>query len=305
MRVFAIALTLFVCGSATAQPVRVDLSTRRALIICGLPGDEVYAEQFTQSVADIHRTLTQQFGFTERHVRIQFARADESDDVTAGNELPLAFPVDGMATREEIASKAKRLQESVQPHDMTWIFVIGQAYFDGKSVFLNLPKADINHKQFGKLFTMLQGQSTFFISSPASGFYIKPLAKKNRVIVTSAEADAETNGSVFHLALAKAMSEMTPEAESDIDGDGKSTVLDLYIKTVQNLTDLYYENDPPLIPTEHPLLDDNADGRGSELQIDYLTMAQGGRSDSKRKRRLREFKDGKLASSLILPFVSK
>ena len=32
-----------------------------------------------------------------------------------------------------------------------------------------------------------------------------------------------------------------------------------------------------LLATEHPLLDDNGDGRGTELQIDYLTAEQRGR----------------------------
>jgi hypothetical protein len=37
-----------------------------------------------------------------------------------------------------------------------------------------------------------------------------------------------------------------------------------------------YTNDMAVV-TEHALLEDNGDGRGGELQIDYLTEEQGGR----------------------------
>ncbi len=315
----AVALLVVVCAPVVAQTTPVEKvrsadvaapgkTTRRALIISGLPGDEVYEEQFTQSVTEIRTSLIERFGFAEGNIRVQFARPyDDDDDVATQqtskdpkDEEQLSFLIAGNATREEIAAEAKRLRAAVQENDVTWVFVIGQAYYDGRNVFLNVPDTDLNHKQFGSLFAKLKGQSTFFISTPASGFYIKPLSKKNRVVITSASADAETNGSVFHQALARTMTEITSAEESDIDGNGNASVLDLYIKTVQNMTDIYYENETPLIPTEHPLLDDDGDGRGSELQIDYLTMAQGGRSDSKRKRRLRKFKDGKFAAALAL-----
>jgi len=66
------------------------------------------------------------------------------------------------------------------------------------------------------------------------------------------------------------------------------------------LSDLYLDNDPPLIATEHPQLDDNGDG--SELQIDYLTVVQGGRSDATRKRIFRKFKDGPVSATIPLTF---
>ncbi len=269
------------------------LSTRRALIVCGLAGDAEYREQFIESLTQIRSALIDRMGFAESDVRVQYGLAEQDEPVDA-------FPIHGNATRDEIAAEAKRLTALATAADSTWVIVLGQAYFDGRSVFLNLPDADITHKQFGQLFQRLKGNSTFIISTPASGFYIKPLSRENRIVITSSEADAETNGSIFHLALASAMTDIRDDGEFDVDEDGTVSVHDLYVKTVQNMMDLYYENDPPLIPTEHPQLDDNGDGRGSELQVDYLPMSRGGRSDSKRKRLIRKFRDGKLAASTSL-----
>ena len=290
---FLFALAILSSYSSTASAAE-----RRALIICGLTGSEEYREQFSDSIRQIRTALIDRMGFEEKQVRVQFGLGEDEEPIED-------LPRDGNATREEIAAEAKQLVAAAGDEDTTWVFVVGHAYFDGKSVFLNIPDADITHKQFASLFAKLKGQSAFFISTPVSGFYIRHLAKKNRVVMTSTEADIETNGSIYDMALAKTFSEISTDASFDLDKNGSVTVLDLYIKAAQNLVDLYYENDPPLIPTEHPQIDDDGDGRGSELQIDYLTMEQGGRSDSKRKRRIRKFRDGKLAAMVPLGLESK
>jgi hypothetical protein len=56
------------------------------------------------------------------------------------------------------------------------------------------------------------------------------------------------------------------------------------------------------LSTEHSLIDDNGDGRGTEVQIDYLTEKQGGRlKEGKSPPPLRENGDGAFSSRMILP----
>lgn len=275
-----------------------EAGTKRALLLCGLTGEDEFKEQFVDSVSRIRSALMDRFRFDAANIRVQFGRSEEEPALSE-------FPNAGRTTREEIAAEAKRLVEDAQETDSTWVFVIGHAYFDGRTSFFNIPDRDIAHDQFGRLFKDLKGQATFFICTPVSGYYIKGLSGTNRVVITATDADLETNGSVFHTALAKAMTEISQATESDLDKNGVVSLLDLFLKTTQNLSDLYLENDPPLIATEHPLLDDDGDGRGSELQIDYLTIAQGGRSDAKRRRNIRKFKDGKLAARWDLNLNSR
>lgn len=299
-----VAVWLLFCSLPVAQAddrpdsIRSSQSpARRALVICGLAGDDEYLQQFTESIATIRSVLTKKLGFEERNVRIHFGRAEHVDPVAA-------FPTVGRATREELAEEASQLASQVKQQDETWVFIFGHSYFDGRRVFLNIPEADITHEQFANLFDELGGRSCFFVCTPVSGFYIKHLSQKGRVVITSSEAGWETNGSMFHLALAEAMEEAKPETTFDLDHNGTLSLLDLYLRTNQILADLYVENEPALIPTEHPQLDDDGDGRGSELQVDYLTMAQGGRSDSKRRRRIRKFRDGAVAANRGLGFSS-
>ena len=282
-----VILTLILCLAGGAWSFA---GSSRAVIFCGLSGDKEHEEQFVASVKTIRESLTQRYGFSDSNVRVYFGRSEDAAE-------PTAFETSGICNREDIATAAKWLTKETAAEDRAWVFVIGHSYYDGKTVHFNIPDKDITHQQFCKSFKDLGGNSTFFICTPVSGFYIKGLSKPNRVVITSTEADMETNGSIYHTALAKTLAEFSNDTKFDIDGNGRVSWFDLYVQSTRELSDMYLNNEPPLIATEHPQLDDNGDGRGSELQIDYLTIAQGGRSDARRKRRVRKFSDGKRVAS--------
>ena len=83
---------------------------------------------------------------------------------------------------------------------------------------------------------------------------------------------------MIHAALAEVLSEPPTMEEFDMDSDGKPTLLDFYLTLTRNIAQRYV--DANLLATEHSVLDDNGDGRGLEIQIDYLTVEQGGREHS-------------------------
>lgn len=291
----ALILSIAVAAAATAA---LHAETRRAFIVCGLPGDEEHRTQFNESVTQIHHALTNRFGFGAANINIQLGHPETE-------AAPAGMAINGRATREEIAAAARQLVQATTQQDTLWVFVIGHAYFDGKQAYLNIPDSDITQADFARLFDKVAARQTvFFMCTSVSGLSIKHLSKPGRIVITSTEADRETNASIFHTALAKTLLEIEPNPQFDFDKDGRVTLLDLYIKANQLLVADYLAHDPPLIPTEHPQLDDDGDGRGSELQIDYLTVAQGGRSDASRKRGFRKFNDGVSASQISLPFDS-
>jgi hypothetical protein len=63
--------------------------------------------------------------------------------------------------------------------------------------------------------------------------------------------------------------------EVDVDEDGAYTLLDLYLWTAKSVATEYKTGE--LLATEHALLDDTGDGRGTELQTEYLTEELGGK----------------------------
>jgi len=219
----------------------------------------------------------------------------------AEGEGPVLSGVRGRGTREEIETEVAELREATKPQDTLWVVVIGHAHYDGKHSHFNIPGPDINEQEFGKLFAGLEArEQVFFIGIPASGFYIKPLSAKGRVVISATEADLEVNETLFPLSLAEVLANPPEAADFDVDHDGRRTLFDLYIVLARNVAQRY--TDEELLATEHSLLDDNGDGRGTELQIDYLKVEQGGRAkEGQRPPLIRENADGALSMRISLP----
>ena len=271
--------------------------TKHALVICGHPGDKDHRQPFAATVEKLHKALVERYGYSPSHVRVQFGAP-----VAEGDGPVLAGPRGG-ATREEIEAAAAKLREVLQPQDTLWVIVMGHAHFDGKHSFFNIPGPDMNEQEFGKLFAGLNcREQVFFITIPTSGYYIKPLSAKGRVVISATEADLEVNETLFAAALADVLTTSTAPADFDVDRDGKLTLFDLYIAIVRNITARYLDEE--LLPTEHSQLDDNGDGRGTELQIDYLTEKQGGRmKEGQAPPPRKENADGALAARIVLPVL--
>ena len=269
---------------------------QHALIICGLPGDEEHREQFAESVIQLRTALTDRFGIHESRLHVQFGRWKETE--TNDSEIGQA----GRATRDEIAAAARQLAASTSEADTVWIFVIGHAYLRNGNSYLSIPERDLNHREFARLFdSLVTKQAVFFVCTPTSGPWIRELSRDGRIIATATNSARETNGSVFHSSVASTFSEINLDPEFDLDEDGRVSLLDLYLTATRRLAESYRKNDPPLMITEHPLLDDNADRKGSELQIIYSPTASEDGSDRKQAGPRKRFKDGKTAAAFELP----
>jgi hypothetical protein len=269
--------------------------TKRALILCGHPGDKAHRKPFAESVEKIREALIERYQFAAGDIHVQFGGP------VADGEGPVLSSVRGQATREEIEAEAAELRKALRPDDALWVIAIGHSHYDGKHSWFNIPGPDINEQEFGKLFAGLEcREQVFFITIPASGYYIKPLAANGRVVISATEADLEVNETVFPLALAEVLASPPAPAELDVDHDGNLTLFDLYIAIAKNVAERYVSDET--LSTEHSLIDDNGDGRGTEVQIDYLTEKQGGRlKEGKSPRPLRENSDGTFSSRVILP----
>jgi hypothetical protein len=183
---------------------------------------------------------------------------------------------------------------------------MGHSYYDGRQSWLNLSGPDMHQAEFAKLFNgLVCREQVFFITTPASGFYIKPLSAKGRVVISATEDGWETNETEFPHELARVLTTPPATKDFDIDGNGSVSVFDLYITVARNLAESYAGSQQ--LSTEHSHLDDNGDGRGTEVQIDYLTVEQGGRARPRDKAAKTPGLnlEGHYSASVRLPFPAK
>ncbi len=244
--------------------------TRRVLIICGHPGDEAHHRHFAETIDRLRQGLIQNLHVQPDQISLQFGAEP------IANDPGMILTATGRSTREEIESNVARIREELQPDDSLWVIVIGHAHYDGRHAHFNLPGPDFRSDEFAKLFTGIACQEqVFFLTCPVSGYFIKSLTAPNRIVITATEDDLEVNETICAAALADVLSNPPTRQVFDADQDDKLTLFDLYIVLVRRVIERYTQE--MLVVTEHALLDDNGDGRGSEAQIDYLTEEQGGR----------------------------
>src|SRR5262249_753081 len=154
--------------------------------------------------------------------------------------------------------------------DTLWVFVFGHAHYDGRYGWLNLPGPDLQHVEFGSLFSAIRcHEQVFFMTTSVSGFFLKPLAQPGRIVITATEPDREVNETMFPQKRGRGVSEPPPYSEFDVDADGRLTLLDAYLWSARE-TASFYATDM-LLATEHAQIDDNGDGRGTEVQAQFLT----------------------------------
>jgi hypothetical protein len=243
---------------------------RRAIIICGLAGDADHRKLFGDSIELLVTGLTTNHGLAAENVELHWG-----DEVTE-MDGPGLRTSKGVATRESLAASAEALRASLGAEDSLWVFVFGHSHFDGRHSWLNIEGPDLNNQDFGRMFEGLRcREQVFAITTSASGFYLKSLAAPGRVVIVATEPDLEVNETLFPHRFVRGIASPPPYLELDIDRDGRLSLLDVYLWTARETAQEYVTG--MLLATEHSLIDDTGDGRGTEVQINYLTEEQGGR----------------------------
>ncbi|MCU0875601.1 MAG: hypothetical protein MUE50_24990 [Pirellulaceae bacterium] len=252
------------------EPGSIPAGTRRALIVCGHPGNAEFERTYAAVLQGLCKGLAERAGFPAGEILVLSGTKAGEVAVAPGTRHG------GPATREGIQTAVKELTGKLAPEDTLWVIVVGHAHFDGRRALLNLPGPDLDADEFGKLFEAVAcREQVFFITTAVSGYAIRSLSKKGRVVIAATEADQEVNETVYPIMLALMLSEPVANDEFDQDHDGRQTLLDLYLIVSRKVLQAYA--DAENIPTEHAQLDDNGDGRGTEIQLDYLDEALGGR----------------------------
>src|SRR5205823_8479943 len=123
------------------------------------------------------------------------------------------------------------LRKALRPEDRLWVFFLGHGNHDGDHAYFHLPGSDFRGDELGKLFAGLQcREQVFWMTTSASGWFLKSLSAKGRIVITATVADDEFNETEFPHALATVLKR--PHKELDTNRDGKVSVLELYQQTV-------------------------------------------------------------------------
>jgi len=276
-----VALTLSAAWATPAPPAEEpanDMGTSRALILVGLPGDAEHEKLFGSTARQWRDWLVDGLAFRPDDVHVLFGRA--------GKEGLAKEP----ATRKAIEREVAGLKEALKPRDRLWVFFLGHGDYDGERASFHLPGADLHGDELGKLFTDVKcREQVFWMTTSASGWFVRRLSAKGRIVIAATAADAEYNETEFPQALADVSK--LPREKLAQNKDGKVSVLDVYRQTVKEVEARFARD--KRVPTEHAQLDDNGDGVGTEEPV--VETGAGKKPTA----------DGALAAKTYLPLSTK
>lgn len=143
------------------------------------------------------------------------------------------------------------------PTGSLWLVFIGHGTFDGRSAKFNLRGPDISATELAKWLKPVHKPITIINTASASAPFINALSAPQRIILTATKSGYEQNYTHFGKYLAEAIT----DPQADLDKDDQTSLLEAFLTASKRLDEFYQSQGR--IATEHPLLDDNGDGLGT------------------------------------------
>ena len=217
------------------------------LVIAGIGGEKKYVDRNLDWARSFYEVLRSDYGFSEDRLSLLV------EDPTAVGGFPAV-----KSTLAEIQRALAALADIVRPGDDLFILLIGHGSATDAGARLNIPGPDLRADMLRDALEEIGTRYTVVVNGASSSApFIAALSGPGRVIVTATKSGAERLSTVFPEHLLAALKAKA----GDLDKDEEVSVLESFVYA-RNKTAEWYAGQG-LLATEHPLLDDNGDGRGT------------------------------------------
>jgi len=228
-------------------PRPLDGQETHVLIVSGLGGAEEYRQRFSDLAVELHAAL--------------IGRYDHSPDrIVVLTERPEMAPgvVKDRSTRDNVLAAMGEMAGSAAAGDHVLLVLIGHGTAQGEEARFNLPGPDLSVEDVAAALGAFDDEIVAVIhTGSASGGFVQPLSGPNRIIVAATRTARERNATEFPRFFVEAVA----GDAADLDKDGRISVLEAF-QYASAEVERYYGDENELL-TEHAVLDDNGDGKGS------------------------------------------
>jgi hypothetical protein len=221
-------------AAAAAAPARATQPT--AIVVLGAGGETPYEETFAKQ-AGLWKD-----GAVRGGARLVFIGEEAAVE---------GAPDDLMRLKTALAAEARGGTEPL------WLILLGHGTFDGRVAKFNLRGPDLTATELALDLQPFTRPLVIINAASASAPFMNLLKGPDRIVVTSTRSGYQQNYARFGLYLAEAIA----DPRGDLDKDGQTSVLEAYISAAQSVAEFYKTE--ARLATEHALLDDNGDGRGT------------------------------------------
>jgi hypothetical protein len=243
--VLGAALAAAAPGGAAAQEGHV-------LIVVGIGGEQEYQDRFHEWASALKEALVARHGLA-------------AGNVTYLGEDPARDParIQGPSRRENIEAALRGIAERAGPQDRVLVVIFGHGTTRGNESLLNLPGPDLSADSLAVALAAFPTQEVAVVNTAsASGDFVEALSGPRRTVITATRTASERNETWFGKHFAEAYS----GDQADLDKDGRVSLLEAYEYARREVARQYQE--ATLLLTEHSLLDDDGDERGTSAPAD-------------------------------------
>jgi len=268
---------------------RISTETRKyALIFAGAGADETYQARFQQWASKLYELLAGDYGYPAEHLTLLAGRSDSAEPF-----------ISGPCRRDTISAALDGLKKQVQPGDQVAFFFIGHGTSDDLDAKFVVAGPDITAADFAASLNDFAGQDVIVVNTAGSGYpFCQTLSAPGRVVVCATRSAAERYDTIF----TETFLEGLENHAADRDKNMRVSMLEAFSYAREKVKKWYADRNR--LPSEHPTIDDNGDGRfalepnpvegeGRLAEIAYLdtirvslTEATSGGSESEALRRL-------------------
>jgi hypothetical protein len=215
----------------------------------GAAADETYRAQFRQWTLKLQEILVRDYGYSADHVTLLLGRGD-----------PDRPNIEGPCRLETIMTAMDRLRKMVRAGDQITIFFVGHGTSDDQDAKFVIAGPDITGAKFAEILEGFPDQDLVVVNTTSSSHpFCSALSAPGRVIVCATRSAAERYDTIFARFLLTALENHA----ADRDKNQRVSLFETFLFVRQKVKTWYTEQDR--LPSEHPSLDDNGDGR---LQTD-------------------------------------
>jgi len=249
--------TLVPPASARAGGIPKELPAGDArtslLLVVGASGDESYGKIFAEEATIWRATAA---ASDVRFTIIGDAEIDQKKTETAAGDSDKAR----LKKQLEIETNAAGGELAQAAH--LWIIFIGHGTFDGRTAAFNLRGPDVSSDELAEWLKECRRPLAIVNTTAASAPFLTALSAPGRVVVTATKTGQERNYARFGRYFAKRVADLA----ADLDKDERASLLEAYLAAARDTAEFYKSEGR--IATEHPLLDDDGDGKG--VRVDFF-----------------------------------
>lgn len=228
---------------ACLAPSAAAAEERFALVVTGAPGGEAFAKTYATWEQQLASALIDQLGFAPANVTVLSGTSETERE---------------QGTQQNVRSAVASLKKRAARDDVVLIVLIGHGTVDGGLAKFNLVGPDLSSTEWGEALRDLPGRVVVVNTTGGSFPFLKDLAARGRIVITSTDSGAQRYDTIFPEQFIAALR----DPAADQDKNGRVSLWELFVGASRAVA-AHYERQG-LLATERALLDDTGDGMGIE-----------------------------------------